>query len=122
MACRDGGLAVDDLGFPELVVLVKGRFAFRWPLSWDAGGVDGDRSKCVGLGGGCGVRGGLECRDGLLRNSLRNTRIPRCRYLSVEGLSVAELLCGRRLTRCMMATKCRLALRTELMVGVGMRG
>lgn len=102
---------MDDLGFPMLVVLVKGGFAFRGALLWDAGGVDGDRSNCVGLGGGCGVQGGTECRDGMVRNSLRNTRMPRCKCLLVEDLAVAGLLSGRRLTGCMMATKCQLALR-----------
>lgn len=115
-------MAVDDLGFPAAVVLVKGRFALRRALLWDAGGVDGARSKCVGLGGGCGVYAMTKCRDGLAGNSLRNSRVPRCKCLSVEGLTVAEPLCGRRLTRCKMATRCQLALRVWLMVRVRARG
>lgn len=118
MTCRDRALAVDNLGFPALVVLLKGRFAFRAALLWDAGGEDGDGSKCVGLGGGSGVQARTRCRDGLVRNSLGNTSITRCKCLSVGGLVVAELLCSRRLTTCKMATECQLALRTSLMVGV----
>lgn len=103
---------MDDLGFPALVVLVKGRFAFRGVLLWDGGAVDGDRSKCVSLGRGCGVQAMTMCCDGLARNSLGNTRKPGGKFLSFKCLAVAELLCGRRLTRCMMASERRLVLRT----------
>lgn len=116
MACRNGALAVDDLGLPALVVLLKGRFAFKKTLLGICGGRVGNETDRVGLGCGCGVFARTKCSDGLrgglVRNSLGVTRMPVRKCLSVEVLAVAQLLCGSRLMRYAMTTECRPTLRT----------
>lgn len=93
MVCGNGALAVDDLGLPAPVVLLKGRFAFKKTLLGllgVCGGGVGNETDRVGLGCGCGVYARTKCRDGLVRNSLEDTRMPMRKCLSVEVSAVAH--------------------------------
>lgn len=81
-ACRNGTLTVDDLGLPASVVLVKGRFAAEGTLLGD-GGVFWGRARMP---------------------------ICNCSSVGIPAVAVAELLCGRGLTRCMKANGGRLVL------------